>query len=116
MVGRDALASRFAVTARACLAAMIPAPRVMVRITTGSEWARVARSVAVSSGRAWGGGPSSGGLTSINSVFGTVPNQGDGMVFDYDATHKQLVVGRPASNIVSLLKLDVIFKSAFDAN
>jgi Repeat of unknown function (DUF5650) len=65
---------------------------------------------------AWGGGPSSGGLTPANSVFGTVPDQAESMVFDYDPTHKQLVVGRPASNIVSLLKLDVIFKNHFESN
>jgi hypothetical protein len=37
-------------------------------------------------------------------------------VFDYDATLKQLAVGRPASNIVSLFKLpaNLVFASSFE--
>jgi len=64
---------------------------------------------------AWGGGETGGALNSMNSVFGTVPGSGASMVFDYDQGRHQLVVGRPASNIVSLLRLDTIFRSGFDA-
>ena len=43
-----------------------------------------------------------GHVTSVNSVLGTIANDGVRMVVDYQATLSQLVVGRPGSNIVSL--------------
>ena len=36
------------------------------------------------------------------------------MVFDYDVARSQLALGRPASNIVSLFKLDVLFANGFE--
>jgi hypothetical protein len=45
---------------------------------------------------------SSGTLSTSNSVLGTVANQGASMAFDFDPVRAQLVVGRPASNLVSL--------------
>ena len=44
----------------------------------------------------------SGVVTAANSVLGTVIFGGPSTVFDYQPTLSQLVVGRPASNIVSL--------------
>jgi len=46
-----------------------------------------------------------GNPTSANSVFGTSANSGYAFSLDYDATHRQLVVGEPGSNTVALLSL-----------
>ena len=46
----------------------------------------------------------SGTITAENSVRGTAAGGGPRMVFDYDYTNDQLVVGRPAENIVTLFK------------
>jgi len=46
----------------------------------------------------------SGTITAENSVRGTAAGGGPSMVFDYDYTNDQLVVGRPAENIVTLFK------------
>ncbi len=48
---------------------------------------------------------SSGPIVSENSVLGTAAMGGVGINHSYDALRKQLVVGRPAQNIVSLLSL-----------
>jgi hypothetical protein len=52
----------------------------------------------------WGNGNSGtkGTITGENSVRGTAVSGGPALVFDYDYTHHQLVVGRPADNIVTL--------------
>jgi hypothetical protein len=57
-----------------------------------------------------------GNILPANSVRGTVAGGGASMVFGYDPSREQLVVGRPASNIVSLFTLssDVIFKNGFE--
>ena len=51
---------------------------------------------------------SQGGLTGLrtpeNSVFGTTAFGGFGMTFAHDMVNNQLVVGRPADNIVTLFK------------
>ena len=44
-----------------------------------------------------------GTISSSNSVIGTTAGGGYAFSLDYDATHRQLVVGEPASNIVALL-------------
>lgn len=43
--------------------------------------------------------------TSANSVIGTTANGGSAFSLDYDANHRQLVVGEPMSNIVATLSL-----------
>ncbi|HWS28154.1 MAG TPA: hypothetical protein VN259_16455, partial [Xanthomonadales bacterium] len=43
-----------------------------------------------------------GTLSVANSVIGTLASQGSSMTFDFDPVRTQLVVGRPASNLVSL--------------
>lgn len=48
-----------------------------------------------------------------NSVRGTVASGGSTMVFGYDAARNQLVVGRPASNIVTLFD-DPLFRNGFE--
>ncbi|MBN1812024.1 MAG: hypothetical protein JXA14_09335 [Anaerolineae bacterium] len=50
-----------------------------------------------------------GAITSANSVRGTAADGGDAMVFDYDSANSQLVVGRPADNIVTLLRSSRIY-------
>jgi hypothetical protein len=58
-----------------------------------------------------------GPITSSNSVLGTVPNGGSSMVFDYDYINRQLVVGRPDSNIVTLFRVtefDVCLQDDFN--
>jgi hypothetical protein len=44
-----------------------------------------------------------GPIDSTNSVVGTVSGGGAGMTFAFDEAHERLVVGRPSSNVVSLL-------------
>ncbi len=57
-----------------------------------------------------------GPILPSHSVLGTVAQQGISMTFAYDATRAQLVVGQPAANIVSLLKLppDLPFTNGFE--
>ena len=47
------------------------------------------------------------------SVIGTTAGSGSQMVFAYDATRDTMVVGQPASNIVSLFKADLLFANGF---
>jgi hypothetical protein len=61
-----------------------------------------------------GNAPFAGTITAENSVLGTVAGAGQSMVFGYDPTRMQLVVGRPASNVVTLFGLDPIFASGFE--
>ena len=53
-------------------------------------------------------------VTAENSVRGAAENGGDSMVFDYGAARDQLVVGRPAENLVTLFKADLLFREGFD--
>jgi len=53
-------------------------------------------------------------ITAENSVRGGVASGGSSLVFDYDAKRGQLVVGRPAENIVTLFKADLLFRNGFD--
>lgn len=57
-----------------------------------------------------------GTIGPANSVQGTATSGGASMVFGYDPVREQLVVGRPASNIVSLFTLpgDIIFADGFE--
>lgn len=57
-----------------------------------------------------------GDVLPTNSVIGTAPNGGTTMNYAYDAPHDRLVVGRPASNIVTLFTLSDghIFVDDFD--
>ena len=43
-----------------------------------------------------------GNFDATNTVLGTVANSGSSMNFNYDDTRNQIVVGRPASNIVTI--------------
>jgi hypothetical protein len=52
----------------------------------------------------FGNGTASGLITAANSVRGTLANEGITMNYAYDVLRAQLIVGRPASNIVSLLR------------
>ncbi len=52
--------------------------------------------------------------TGWNSVIGLVSAQPAQLSFSYDAAHKQLVVGRPAENIVSLFTPDQVFSDGFN--
>jgi Repeat of unknown function (DUF5650) len=46
-----------------------------------------------------------GPITAANSVRGTAPHGGPNMIFAYDSVNRQLVVGRPDSNIVTLFRM-----------
>ncbi len=46
----------------------------------------------------------SGLITAGNSVLGTAAGGGGAVIFAYDASHQQLIVGRPADNLVTLFK------------
>jgi hypothetical protein len=56
----------------------------------------------------WGSGISgvNGPITADNSVLGETTNGGPSMSWVFDAANHQLVVGRPADNIVTLFRLD----------
>ena len=47
----------------------------------------------------------SGAFNANNSVLGTVADGGRSMIFDYDLVRQQMVVGRPASNMITLFSL-----------
>jgi hypothetical protein len=47
-------------------------------------------------------GSTTGPIIAANSVLGTVAGRGVYLVFDYDYVNRQMVVGRPDSNIVTL--------------
>ncbi len=50
-----------------------------------------------------------GPVSADNSVRGLATGGGSNMVFQYDGTNRQLVVGRPSDNIVTLFKLPYVF-------
>jgi hypothetical protein len=52
----------------------------------------------------FGTGGTTGAITATNSVRGTIANAGNSLRPVYDALRAQLIVARPASNIVSLLR------------
>jgi hypothetical protein len=57
-----------------------------------------------------------GPIALANSVIGTAVNGGTSMTSDYQANGDRLIVGRPASNIVTLFQLsdDSIFANGFE--
>ncbi|MEO7432964.1 MAG: hypothetical protein ABIR62_13265 [Dokdonella sp.] len=61
-----------------------------------------------------GFGPQNGSIDRSNSVIGQVEGEGASLSFDYDAISDVLVVGKPAENVVTLLKLDELFFADFD--
>ena len=67
---------------------------------------------AVTIGR--GAGGSAGGVTSTNSVRGTIAAAGAGLVYAYDGARDTLVVGQPAANLISLFKAELLFANGFD--
>jgi hypothetical protein len=69
---------------------------------TGTHWAG-----AVTWGDRTGG--TIGPIVADNSVLGTAANGGQSMVWAYDAVNRQLVVGRPADNIVTLFRLPPVY-------
>ena len=57
----------------------------------------------------FGAGGTHGEISAANSVRGLVVGGGASMNYQYDAFNRQLVVGRPAENIVSLFRLPYVF-------
>jgi len=55
------------------------------------------------------GSPAVGTITSVNSVRGTVVSGGNSMDASYDSVNSQLVVSRPADNIVTLMRVAPAF-------
>ncbi len=62
---------------------------------------------AVTLGMGYGG--TTGFILSSNSIIGTVAGGGSQLNWDFDYLHNQLVVGRPADNIVSLWRMYSVF-------
>jgi hypothetical protein len=60
-----------------------------------------------------GTGGTTGLITADNSVLGTAENGGGSMRWAYDSVNRQLVVGRPADNIVTLFRLPTLDYSVF---
>ena len=60
--------------------------------------------------------PEPGPLTSDNSVFGTIADGGTNMSFDFDSTNDQLIVGRPAENIVTIFRRITPARADFDGD
>jgi len=64
-------------------------------------------------------GATVGPITASNSVLGTAPGGGFNLVFAYDSVNRQLVVGRPDSNIVTLFRViefDVCLQDDYNPN
>jgi hypothetical protein len=61
-----------------------------------------------------GGFRSSGAIDQANTVVGTAANQGAYLSYAYDAARRQLVVGRPLDNVVTLLTMDQLFADGFE--
>ncbi len=62
-----------------------------------------------------GSQPLTGMPTTTNSVFGTAVNMSSTINVAYDASRHRLIVGRPASNLVSLFTIGVdLFKDGFE--
>ncbi len=57
----------------------------------------------------FGVGGTSGSISASNSVRGLAAGDGLNLVYEYDAVNRQLVVGRPKDNIVTLFKLPYVF-------
>jgi len=61
-----------------------------------------------------GGFRLAGTIQPYNSVIGTPASQASYMSYAYDATRRQLVVGRPGDNVISLLVMDQLFSDGFE--
>ena len=49
-----------------------------------------------------------------NSIIGTVANAGFSIVVDFNSTSAILAVGQPASNVVTVVTLDLIFREGLE--
>ena len=92
-------------------------------ITPMSDGNVVIRSASFNSGATAGAGAVTlasgsfrlaGTIQPWNSVIGTTANGGTQQVWDYDPTRHQLVVGRPADNLVTLFTMDQIFADGLE--
>lgn len=54
----------------------------------------------------FGNSPGIGAISSCNSVFGNVTSSGGAMRFEYNYTHKYLLVGKPAENKYTIFRPD----------
>jgi hypothetical protein len=78
------------------------------------NWSNGATAAAGANSLASGHFPLIGYVHAYNSVRGSLANEGATMPWDYDPIHKQLVVGRPLENLVSLFTMDQIFANGFE--
>jgi len=60
-----------------------------------------------------GDGPVAATINLGNSVIGTVANSGNSTVFDFNSASAILAVGQPASNVVTVITLELIFRDGF---
>ena len=61
-----------------------------------------------------GDGAVAGAVSAASGVIGSVASEGGSLPVDYDAAANRLVVGRPASNIVSVYRDDGLFLDGFE--
>lgn len=71
-------------------------------LTLGFDSSSLANAGAVTKGN--GNGGTTGSINSGNSIIGTAASNSLHMNFSFDALNNQIVVGRPASNIVTLFR------------
>lgn len=80
-----------------------------------AQWDNAAIADAGAATLARGDTGANGPINAANSVRGTVPNGGLDLSIAYDDTREQLAVGRPSSNLVSLLTLSQgLFANGFE--
>ena len=61
-----------------------------------------------------GTGTVTGTIDARNSVIGEVADEGDRLAFAYEASRDELLVGKPAENVVVRLRIDALFVGRFD--
>ncbi len=87
-------------------------------VVNNTQWANGALTSAGAITLGIGDGSTVGPITSANSVVGGVASGGSRMTYAYDEPRARLVVGQPASNIVSIFTYgvtnDVIFANGFE--
>jgi hypothetical protein len=82
-------------------------------VVASYHWANGSTAGAGAVSLGYGSGGLIGPILAANSVRGTAANGGQSMVFAYDASRNQLVVGRPSSYVVSLFN-DLVFANGFE--
>jgi hypothetical protein len=77
-------------------------------VVNSPQWDNTSPAAVNAGAVTWANGSTgtSGSVSTINSVLGTVASAGSSMTFDYVPALNQLIVGRPDSNLVTLFRGD----------